>query len=290
MCNGQIPIAEITYRTPAAQKAIKKMKDACPEMIVGAGTILTIEQTASAIEASTQFLVAPGVNPEVARYAQKQNVPVIPGISTASEIETAMNLGLSVCKFFPAEPCGGLKTIKVFGGPYKTMIYLPTGGLNNSNMNEYLASDLIFAIGGTWMVPQELISEQKFDEIEKLCHEAVVKMLDLHIVHFAVNVPDDKALEQATQLADLFQVDVRPISAGYFAGNLVEVLGKTKIGTHGHIAIGTPDVERAIAFYLRKGYTFDESSIKRNQAGKIILVYFKDEIAGFKFHLIQSIR
>lgn len=288
MIDGGIPVAEVTFRTPAAAKAISKMKETCPEMLVGAGTILTVDQAALAIQAGAEFLVAPGLNPEVVQFAAKNHIPMIPGVSTASEIETALNLGLQICKFFPAEPYGGLKTIKAFGGPYKTMTYLPTGGINLSNMNEYLHSDLVFAVGGTWMVPQALIQNHKFDEIQQLCHEAVVKMLDLHLVHFAVNACQETALKDAQALADLFQTNVRKIDAGYFAGDIVEILGKVKIGTYGHIAIGTPNVERAMAFYTHKGYRFDASSIKTNQDGKITLVYFQDEIAGFKFHLIQD--
>jgi 2-dehydro-3-deoxyphosphogluconate aldolase/(4S)-4-hydroxy-2-oxoglutarate aldolase len=143
LCKGGLPAAEVTFRTPAAHDAMIAMKKQRPELIVGAGTVLTKEQVDSALDAGAEFIVAPGLNPEVVKYCQAKGVAVCPGISSASELEQALALGLHTVKFFPAEAMGGIKTIKALCGPYKTMTFLPTGGVNTNNMLDYLSFNKI---------------------------------------------------------------------------------------------------------------------------------------------------
>jgi len=145
---------------------------AFPDMIVGAGTVLTTEQADRAIDAGAQFIVSPGFNPKVTEYVLKKGMPMTPGICTPTEIEAALQFGLDVLKFFPAEPSGGLKMIKALAAPYVGVSFMPTGGISAANVRDYLAYDRIVACGGSWMVPGGLVKEGKFDEIETLVREA----------------------------------------------------------------------------------------------------------------------
>lgn len=172
LMDGGLPCAEVTFRTAAAAEAIRSIHKTYPEMLVGAGTVLSAEQVDKALEAGAQFIVSPGLNPEVVRYCQSKGVPVTPGVQTPSEMELAMSLGLDFVKFFPAEPAGGLKYIKAVCGPYTGLQFMPTGGVNTSNVREYLAFDRIVAAGGSWMVPKNLIAEGKFSEITALVKDA----------------------------------------------------------------------------------------------------------------------
>lgn len=172
LMDGGLPCAEVTFRTAAAAEAIRSIHETYPEMLVGAGTVLSTEQVDKALEAGAQFIVSPGLNPEVVRYCQSKGVPVTPGVQTPSEMELAMSLGLDFVKFFPAEPAGGLKYIKAVCGPYTGLQFMPTGGVNTSNVREYLAFDRIVAAGGSWMVPKNLIAEGKFNEITALVRDA----------------------------------------------------------------------------------------------------------------------
>lgn len=172
LVEGGLPCAEVTFRTAAAADAIKNMVEAYPEILVGAGTVLTTEQVDRAVEAGAKFIVSPGLNPEVVKYCIEKDIPVTPGTQTPSEMETALSLGLDFVKFFPAEPAGGLKMIKAVAAPYVNLCFMPTGGINAGNVRDYLAYDRIVACGGSWMVPKNLVKEGKFDEIKELVAEA----------------------------------------------------------------------------------------------------------------------
>ena len=172
LVEGGLPCAEVTFRTAAAADVIKNMVDEFPEILVGAGTVLTTEQVDRAVECGAKFIVSPGLNPEVVKYCMERDIPVTPGTQTPSEMEQAMSLGLDFVKFFPAEPAGGLKMIKAVAAPYVNLSFMPTGGISAKNVREYLAYDRIVACGGSWMVPKNLVNEGKFDEIKALVAEA----------------------------------------------------------------------------------------------------------------------
>lgn len=172
LCKGGLPCAEVTFRTDAAEESIKRIAKARPDMLVGAGTVLSPEQADRAMAAGAKFIVSPGLNPKVVEHCLKNNYPVCPGIMTPTEIELAMSFGLERVKFFPAEQAGGLKMIKTLAAPYTKLKFMPTGGLNAQNITEYLAYEKIFACGGSWMCAGKLVNENKFDEIEKLTAEA----------------------------------------------------------------------------------------------------------------------
>ena len=172
LMEGGLPCAEVTFRTAAAADVIKIMTEKYPEMLVGAGTVLTKEQVDRAVEAGARFIVSPGLNPEIVKYCQEKGVPVTPGTQTPSEMEQALALGLDFVKFFPAEPAGGLKMIKAVAAPYVGLSFMPTGGINAGNVKDYLAYDRIVACGGSWMATKAMVNEGKFEEITRLTREA----------------------------------------------------------------------------------------------------------------------
>ena len=169
---GGLPSAEITFRTEAAEAAIKAMARR-GDITVGAGTVLTVEQAQKAIGAGAGFVVAPGLNPKVVRFCLDKNIPVTPGVATPTDIETAMNLGLEILKFFPAEAFGGLKTLKAMSAPYQAVKFIPTGGLNAQNVVDYLKFPKVAAVGGSWIVKSDAIAGGEFDKITQLTREAV---------------------------------------------------------------------------------------------------------------------
>lgn len=172
LMEGGLPCAEVTFRTAAAADVIKNMTEAYPEILVGAGTVLTTEQVDRAVTAGAKFIVSPGLNPEVVKYCLVKGIPVTPGTQTPSEMEQALALGLDFVKFFPAEPAGGLPFIKAMAAAYVNLKFMPTGGISAKNVREYLAYDKILACGGSWMVKGSLVEAGKFDEITKLVKEA----------------------------------------------------------------------------------------------------------------------
>ena len=172
--NG-MPSAEITFRTAAAADAIRQMRAAFPDMIIGAGTVLTTAQVDQAIDAGVDFIVSPGLNPKIVQYCQARGVLIIPGVNNPSLVEQAMELGLHTLKFFPAEPSGGLGMLKAMSAVYPVS-FMPTGGVSPSNVKDYLALKSVFACGGTWMVPADLIDKREWDKIGALTKEAMASL------------------------------------------------------------------------------------------------------------------
>jgi len=169
---GNLPMAEVTFRTEAAAEAISIIAKECPNVIVGAGTILDREQCARAIAAGAQFIVAPSFSDEVAQYATSHGVAYCPGTCTPTDITAALRYNLPMVKFFPAAAYGGLKTIKALASVFPNLKFMPTGGVNVDNVNEYLAFDKIIAVGGTWVCKKDLVNSKNWDEITRLCDEA----------------------------------------------------------------------------------------------------------------------
>ena len=172
LVEGGLPCAEVTFRTDAAEESIKIMSEKFPDMFVGAGTVLTIDQVNRAVNAGAKFIVSPGFDPEIVDYCISKDIPVYPGIITPSELAQAVKRGLKVVKFFPAEAFGGLNTIKNLAAPYNMVKFMPTGGVNPKNVEDYLNYDKIVACGGTWMVKGDLIKAGEFDKIKELTAEA----------------------------------------------------------------------------------------------------------------------
>lgn len=173
LCEGGLACAEVTFRTAAARDSIEAMSKAYPEMLVGAGTVLTTAQVDSAVEAGAKFIVSPGFDPEIVDYCLEKKIPIFPGCITPSEVAQAVKRGLRVVKFFPAQQFGGIETIKALSAPYVGLKFMPTGGISAKNLKEYLSCKPIVACGGSWMVKKDLIEAGEFDKIKELTKEAV---------------------------------------------------------------------------------------------------------------------
>lgn len=285
LCDGGLPCAEVTFRTDCAEEAIRIMSDEFPQMFVGAGTVLTTDQVDRAVNAGAKFIVSPGLNAEVVKYCVDENIPVTPGCANPSDIEQALSLGLDVVKIFPAEAIGGLKLIKAMAAPYVNMKFMPTGGINANNLNEYLAFDRIIACGGSWMVSGALVDAGKFDEITSLTKEAVKNMLGFRLKHIGINCEENAAADTANAFAAMFGFEKREIDVSYFCGAGIEVMKSPGKGTMGHIAIGCNSVDRAVYHLQAQGVEFDMDTAQYTDKGAMRFIYIKGEIGGFAVHL-----
>ena len=289
LIKGGLPCAEVTFRTAAAEESIRIMASQYPEMLVGAGTVLTTDQVDRAVNAGAKFIVSPGLNPKVVKYCGEKGIPVTPGTTNPSDIEQAIELGLEVVKFFPAEAAGGLNMIKSMAAPYTNMKFMPTGGINASNVCNYLDFKKIIACGGSWMVKKDLISAGEFDKITALTKEAVETMLGFELRHIGIN---ESSEGDAVALANVFQnafgFGTKVGNSSVFAGTAIEVMKTPYLGTKGHIAIATNYIERAIYHLEKRGFEFDMDTVKKNAKGEMVAVYLKGEFGGFAVHLVQK--
>lgn len=288
LCEGGLPCAEVTYRTAAAEESIRIMTSEFPEMLVGAGTVLTPEQVDGAVNAGAKFIVSPGLNPRVVRHCIEKGIPVTPGTSNPSDVEQALELGLDVVKFFPAEASGGLNMIKSMAAPYTNVKFMPTGGISAKNLNEYLAFPKILACGGSWMVKGDLIRAGAFDKITEMTREAVMTMLGFELRHIGINCEnEDEADRTAQTFASVFGFEKKAGNSSIFAGTAIEALKQPYLGAKGHIAIGTNNVVRAVNYLETQGVVFDMDTAKYKN-GVMTAIYMKEEIGGFAVHLVQK--
>ena len=290
LCEGGLPCAEVTFRTAAAEESIRIMAKEFPEMLVGAGTVLTTEQVDRAVNAGAKFIVSPGLNPTVVKYCVDKGIPVTPGTSNPSDVEMAISLGLDVVKFFPAEQAGGINMIKAMAAPYTQMKFMPTGGINAKNINSYLAFDKILACGGSWMVKKDLVAAGEFDKIRDLTKEAVQTMLGFELAHIGINCDNETEAEKTADAFDgLFGFTKKVGNSSVFAGSALEVMKTPYLGKNGHIAVKTNYIERAVNYLSTVlGVEFNEESAKRDAKGNLKAIYLKEEIGGFAIHLVQK--
>ncbi len=289
LMDGGLPCAEITFRTAEAEQAIKNITSALPEILVGAGTVLTTEQVDRAVAAGAKFIVSPGFNPEVVKHCIDKNIPITPGCSNPTDIEMAISMGLEVVKFFPAEAMGGIKTIKALSAPYSNVKFIPTGGVNEKNLNDYLSCPSVLACGGSWMVSGALINSGDFDKITELTKNAVKTMLGLELAHVGINTEnEEEALSIAGLFSSLLGVENKVGNSSIFAGKSIEVIKSQGRGKHGHIAIGTNSIDRAIEYFESLGFTMDSDNTIKDDSGNIKAIYLEKEIGGFAVHLVQK--
>ncbi len=288
LSDGGLPVAEITFRSDAAEEAIRRVHAELPEVILGAGTVLTREQVDRAVNAGATYIVSPGLNADIVKYCQEKEVPIVPGCANPSDIEVALSLGLKTVKFFPAEALGGLPLIKAMAAPYGNVTFLPTGGVNEKNLNEYLSFSKIVACGGSWMVPSDAVNAKDWKRIENLTRSAVTLMLGLELKHVGINSGSpENAAKEAELLFKLLGWPVKDGNSSMFVGEGFELMKKPFRGTHGHIAIACNSIRRARWHLERRGFTFDDASAAVKD-GKLKAIYMNEEIAGFAFHLFQK--
>lgn len=285
---GGIDVMEITFRTAAAKDSIAAVAKECPDMLVGAGTVITLEQCKAAVEAGAKFIVSPGYCDEVVSWCVEHDVAVTPGCVTPTEIMAAMAHGLKVLKFFPANVYGGLTAMKSLSGPFGGIKFIPTGGVSAQNLAEYISAPFIHAVGGSWLCAKADISAGNFEKITALCREARKIALGFEVAHIGVNTADDDAsLEVCRQMNSAFGFETKAGNSSNFASTSVEVMKSVYLGKNGHIAVRTNSIPRAIAELAKHGFAVDESTAKF-KGDKMNAVYLKQEFGGFAVHLLQK--
>lgn len=288
MVAGGIDVMEITFRTAAAADSIRAVASQCPEMLVGAGTIVNLEQCKLAVECGAKFIVSPGYDEEVVSWCVENGVAVTPGCVTPTEIMAALKHGLKVVKFFPANVYGGLNAIKALSGPFVGLKFIPTGGVNQQNLGEFISNPSIHAVGGSWVCPKADIAAHNWDKITALCAEARKGMMGFEVAHVGINCADaDEALSVSEEFANAFGFEVKQGNSSNFASSGIEVLKSMYLGKNGHVAIRTNNVALAIAELEKNGFVVDMETAKY-KGDRINAVYLKNEIGGFAVHLLQK--
>lgn len=285
---GGVDVMEITFRTAAAADSIAAVAKECPDMLVGAGTVITLEQCRKAVSLGAKFIVSPGCSEEVVSWCVESGIPVIPGCVTPSEIMNAMAHGLKVVKFFPANVYGGLDAMRTLSGPFGGVKFIPTGGVNGKNLSEYIAAPFIHAVGGSWLCSKSDIALHNFDKITSLCKEARKSALGFELAHVGVNARNaEDSLDVCRGLDAAFGFGVKKGGSSNFAGTTVEAMKEPYLGANGHIAIETNSISRAIAELSKRGFAVDESTAKF-KGERMTAIYLKQEFGGFAVHLLQK--
>ena len=288
MLAGGIDTMEITFRTACAPEAIKAVAENCPDVLVGAGTVLNLEQCKLALEMGAKFIVSPGFSEEVVAWCVENGIAVAPGCVTPSEIMSAKKYGLKMVKFFPANVYGGLTALKNLAAPFGDMKFLPTGGVNADNVGDFISAPFIHAVGGSWVCPKAEIAAGNWEKITNLCREARKAALGFEVVHVGINMPDaEAALSLAGELNKAFDMPVKDGNSSVFASSGVEIMKSPYLGTNGHIAIRTNNIGLAVSVLERKGYAVLADSAKYKN-GKLVAVYLAGEFGGFALHLLQK--
>lgn len=288
LCDGGLPVAEITFRTACAAEAIELISKNYPDMLVGAGTVLTTEQVDSAVKAGSKFIVSPGFNPKIVKYCVDRNIPIVPGTSRPSDVEAAIELGLDTVKFFPAEAAGGTAMLSSMGGPYAGIKFMPTGGIDEKNLMNYLSLKNVIACGGSFMVKNKYIAEGRFDLITEDVKNAMTAMLGFKLAHIGVNCENaEDAKKNALLIEKMFGMTAKEGNSSIFTDGQFEFMKSKYLGEKGHIAIATNFIDRAVAYFKRQGFKFNEESASYNEKGGLKAIYFADDFFGFALHLVQ---
>ena len=288
MVAGGIDVMEITFRTAAAADSIRAVAAEVPEMLVGAGTVLNLEQCKLAVECGAKFIVAPGYDEETVAWCVENGVAVTPGCVTPTEIMAALKHGLKVVKFFPANVYGGLNAIKALSGPFVGLKFIPTGGVNQQNLGEFVSNPSIHAVGGSWVCPKADIAAHNFDKITQLCAEARRGVMGFELAHVGINCENaDDSLAVCNELEKAFDFEVKTGNSSNFASTGVEVMKSMYLGKNGHLAVRTNKIETAVAELEKRGFAVDMDTAKY-KGDRMIAVYLKNEIGGFAIHLLQK--
>jgi 2-dehydro-3-deoxyphosphogluconate aldolase/(4S)-4-hydroxy-2-oxoglutarate aldolase len=287
MVDGGLPIMEITLRTEQGISAIETIAQYHPEILVGAGTVMNVEQAKQAVGSGARFVVSPGLNDEVVRWCVKNDVPITPGCVTPTEIDRALQLGITIVKFFPANIYGGIEGCKALHGPYRMVKFIPTGGISLSNLPDYACQPFIHAVGGGWLCSTQDMQNKDYANITKTVKASIKSLLGFELAHIGINAADEaQALALANTLSDMFDLTIKDGNSSVFAGTGVEVI-KGGLDGCGHIAIATNSIDRAVHYLARHGYRIDESSVKMKN-GRKLAVYLDGQIGGFRLHLMQK--
>lgn len=289
LADGGISAIEVTFRTAAAKESIRRIRDAFGEkMLIGAGTVLNEAQADEAVLSGADFIVSPGFSENVVKHCLEQQIPVIPGISGPTEAEAAMRLGITTVKFFPAEPAGGLAMLKAMSAPYPDLRFMPTGGIHEKNLADYLAFPKVIACGGSFMLKSEWLKAGAFDKITEAARNAVILAHGFRIEHVGINAGTAAATEAAAASFAPFPFAVNRTGSGLFLNHDIEILAQPSYGKVGHICIETNDIRRAEAYLSARGVHFIEESKVKRPDGSYPAVYLDLDVCGFAVHLFQK--
>jgi 2-dehydro-3-deoxyphosphogluconate aldolase / (4S)-4-hydroxy-2-oxoglutarate aldolase len=285
---GGLDIMEITMRTKAALDCIKKVKGKFPGMLIGAGTVRSVTQASDAVKAGAEFVVTPGFDETVVKWCVDCGVAVTPGCVTPTEIEFADKYGLDVLKFFPANVYGGVEALKALNGPYRTKKFIPTGGVDLANLKDYSDKEYVFAVGGGFLCSPSAVAAKSFVKITDAVKQAIGISLGFELAHIGINTPDEKAASETVLMFDrAFGIGIKEGASSNFAGSIIEAVKGSGLGLHGHIAIRTNNISRAVYYLGKRGFEADISTAKEKNS-KMIAVYLKEQVSGFAVHLLQK--
>ena len=288
LIEGGLTVMEVTLRTDAAIESMKLIKENYPEIILGAGTVLSVEQAKAAIDAGCEFIVSPGFNDEVVKYCLDNDIEVTPGCVTPTEIDHALSFGIKTLKFFPASVYGGLAGCKALYGPYRMVKFVPTGGVSLANLAEYADKSYIHAIGGGWLCSAKDMTDGNFENITKTVKQSIDVLLGFELAHVGINTDSGEiSLKIADELSKAFNLNLKQGNSSNFAGSMIEVMKTQFRGEKGHIAIRCNNIDRAIYYLEQRGFSADMPSMVEKD-GKKIAVYLQSEFGGFAVHLLQK--
>jgi len=274
LARGGIPVAEVTFRTAAAEASIEAMSAELPELLVGAGTVLTVDQAARAIQAGARFIVSPCFGDAVVDYCLERGVPVLPGVMNPDGVARGLAKGLEVLKFFPAGAAGGTTMLDALAGPFGSVKFIPTGGIDAGNVGAYARRASVLAIGGSWMVPPDRVEAGDWAGVEALCREAVFALHGFAFAHLGINGPDEGGCRELA-------------GSSIFAGEMIEITRQPFLGAKGHLAIRCNQVERAVAYFQGLGIAARPETAKREK-GRLKAIYLDLELGGFAVHLLMN--
>jgi len=285
---GGVESMEITMRTDAGIEAIQAVKKACPHMLVGAGTVLTVTKATESVEAGAEFIVMPGLNEDIVTWCLERKITVIPGCVTPTEIDRALKHNLNVLKFFPAGEYGGIGTMKALHGPYRSVTFIPTGGVNLDNLSEYASKDFIHALGGSWLCSSADISRGNYEKISRVAGSSIDALLGFEPAHIGINAEsEEQAADIAHSFSSAFGFEMINGNGSVFAGPGIEVMKKSGTGAMGHLGVLTNNIKRAVYYLEKRGFdvNWDTAEYKN---GRCMSVFLRKEIGGFAIHLLQK--
>ena len=284
---GGINAIEVTVRSDVAFDSIRAIKHEYPDMMVGAGTIHNQSLAQQALAAGAEYIVTPGYSKPTVDYCVNNNVPIVPGCSSATDFEMAVDAGLKVVKFFPAEISGGVAALKLYSGPFPDLKFVPTGGITYSNLAEYLRLGCVAACGGSFMANADTIRNEDWDTIAKNCRKAVDLSLGFELAHVGLNHADaGSAMSNAEALNKIFPLGIKNGNSSIFCGKAVEFMKKPFYGEKGHIGFYTNSVVRAKAWFEQNGIAIRKESL-REEGGKLVSFYLEEEVGGFAVHVVK---
>ncbi len=284
---GGISCVEVVFRTKEAPAVLKNIRESCPEITAGAGTVLTVEDAARAAESGAQFIVSPGFTYELAEWCAGKNIPFFPGVDSPSQIQAALSTGLSVLKFFPAELRGGVPMLKAMQGPFKSVQFIPTGGICTENLGDYMRLPNVLAAGGSWLIPDEAVEKDSWDEITAGVEKAVLAVHGFQFRHLGINSDNERQGKEASAFFDSLGFSAKETEISWFNGTDFEIMKQNGRGAKGHIALACNNLERALDFFSRKGFSADENTARRDGNG-LTFIYLDREINGFAIHLVKK--